>query len=79
MQPRRAYWSSIPVAPQLISCKPLMPTVASSQHTKGESMETSIETTVNTPIKEVWAAWITPDDIKKWNFASDDWWRSRSR
>ena len=51
-----------------------MPTVASSQHTKGESMEISIETTVNAPIEEIWAAWITPDDIKKWNFASDDWW-----
>lgn len=36
-------------------------------------MEISIETTVNAPLEQVWAAWITPDDIKKWNFASDDW------
>ena len=36
-------------------------------------MEISIETTVNSPIEQVWSAWVTPDDIKKWNFASDDW------
>ena len=36
-------------------------------------MEISIETTVNAPIERVWSAWITPDDIKNWNFASDDW------
>lgn len=36
-------------------------------------MEISIEATVNAPIKKVWTAWITPDDIKKWNFASEDW------
>ena len=36
-------------------------------------MEISIETTVKAPLEEVWSAWITPDDITKWNFASDDW------
>ena len=36
-------------------------------------MEVSIATTVNAPIDKVWTAWITPDDIKKWNFASEDW------
>jgi uncharacterized protein YndB with AHSA1/START domain len=36
-------------------------------------MEVSIETTVNAPIEQVWSAWITPDDIMKWNFASEDW------
>ena len=36
-------------------------------------MEISIETIVNSPIEQVWSAWVTPDDIKKWNFASDDW------
>ncbi len=36
-------------------------------------MEISIETTVNAPMERVWSAWITPDDIQKWNFASDDW------
>lgn len=36
-------------------------------------MVIAIETTVNAPIDQVWSAWITPDDITKWNFASDDW------
>jgi uncharacterized protein YndB with AHSA1/START domain len=36
-------------------------------------MEVSIETTVNAPIEQVWSAWITPDDIVNWNFASEDW------
>lgn len=36
-------------------------------------MEISIETTVNAPLDQVWSAWTTPDDIKKWNYASDDW------
>jgi len=36
-------------------------------------MEISIETTVDAPTEQVWNAWITPDDIKKWNFASEDW------
>jgi len=37
-------------------------------------MEISVETTVSAPIDKVWSAWITPDDIKKWNFASEDWY-----
>lgn len=36
-------------------------------------MEIAIETTVNAPIEPVWLAWITPEDIKQWNFASEDW------
>ena len=36
-------------------------------------MKISIETTVNSKIDQVWSAWITSDDITKWNFASDDW------
>lgn len=32
-----------------------------------------VETTVAAPIQEVWRAWTTPDDIKQWNAASDDW------
>ena len=36
-------------------------------------MDISIETTVNAPIGRVWSAWITPEDIKNWNYASDDW------
>jgi len=33
----------------------------------------SIETTVNAPITDVWDAWVTPNDITNWNFATDEW------
>jgi uncharacterized protein YndB with AHSA1/START domain len=33
----------------------------------------TVETTVAAPIEKVWAAYTTPDDIKQWNAASDDW------
>lgn len=36
-------------------------------------MQITVETTVVAPIDEVWRAWTTPDDIKHWNAASDDW------
>lgn len=33
----------------------------------------TVETNVAAPIEKVWSAYTTPDDIKQWNFASDDW------
>lgn len=36
-------------------------------------MKIIVETLVKAPIAAVWHAWTTPDDIKKWNTASDDW------
>ena len=33
----------------------------------------TVETTVGAPIEEVWRAYTTPEDIKQWNAASDDW------
>ncbi len=36
-------------------------------------MKITVETTVAAPIEKVWQAWTTPDDIKQWNAASDDW------
>src|SRR5512147_1357957 len=33
----------------------------------------TVETTVNAPIAKVWSAYTSPDDIKQWNAASDDW------
>lgn len=36
-------------------------------------MKITVETIVNAPIEEVWRAWTTPEDIKQWNSASDDW------
>ena len=36
-------------------------------------MKISVETTVAAPIEEVWRAYTTPEDIERWNAASDDW------
>lgn len=36
-------------------------------------MKITVETTVAAPVEEVWRAYTTPDDIKQWNAASDDW------
>jgi len=33
----------------------------------------TVRVTVNAPAEEVWTRWTTPEDILKWNFASDDW------
>jgi len=39
----------------------------------GHTMKITAETTVAAPIEEVWRAYTTPEDIKQWNAASDDW------
>lgn len=36
-------------------------------------MRITVETTINAPIEKIWRAWTTPEDIKQWNAASDDW------
>jgi uncharacterized protein YndB with AHSA1/START domain len=36
-------------------------------------MKITVETVVHAPVAEVWRAYTTPDDIKQWNAASDDW------
>jgi uncharacterized protein YndB with AHSA1/START domain len=36
-------------------------------------MKITVETTVAAPIEDVWRAYTTPEDIKQWNAASDDW------
>lgn len=36
-------------------------------------MKITVETTVAAPVGEVWRAYTTPDDIRQWNAASDDW------
>jgi uncharacterized protein YndB with AHSA1/START domain len=33
----------------------------------------TVETRVRAPVEAVWRAWTTPEDIKQWNAASDDW------
>lgn len=36
-------------------------------------MNIAVETTVAAPVGKVWHAYTTPEDIKQWNAASDDW------
>jgi len=36
-------------------------------------MKITVEKLVKAPVEAVWQAWTTPDDIKQWNAASDDW------
>jgi uncharacterized protein YndB with AHSA1/START domain len=36
-------------------------------------MKITVETKIVAPLAEVWRAYTTPDDIKLWNAASDDW------
>jgi uncharacterized protein YndB with AHSA1/START domain len=36
-------------------------------------MRITVETNVAAPIPEVWSAYTTPEDIKQWNAASNDW------
>jgi uncharacterized protein YndB with AHSA1/START domain len=36
-------------------------------------MKITVETIVKAPIATVWSAYTTPNDIKQWNTASEDW------
>jgi uncharacterized protein YndB with AHSA1/START domain len=38
----------------------------------------TVEARIAAPIDQVWLAWNTPDDIRQWNAASDDWHTTRS-
>lgn len=33
----------------------------------------SVENTIKAPVEKVWKLWNTPEDIKKWCCASEDW------
>lgn len=41
-------------------------------------MQITVETLVKAPIAAVWSAYTTPEDIKQWNTASDDWHTTKS-
>jgi uncharacterized protein YndB with AHSA1/START domain len=41
-------------------------------------MKITVETVVNAKLNKVWNAWSSPDDIKKWNSAQEDWHTTRS-
>jgi uncharacterized protein YndB with AHSA1/START domain len=40
---------------------------------KESIMKITVETLVRAPIERVWSAYTSPEDIKQWNAASDDW------
>ncbi len=37
------------------------------------NQQITIETTIAAPVDRVWKAYVTPADITRWNFASEDW------
>ena len=41
-------------------------------------MKITVETIIKAPVATVWSAYTTPDDIKQWNTASDDWHTTKS-
>ncbi len=41
-------------------------------------MQITVEATVHAPIETVWSTYTTPEDIKHWNTASDDWHTTQS-
>lgn len=41
-------------------------------------MKITVETSVRAPVAAVWSAYTTPDDIKQWNTASEDWHTTQS-
>ncbi|GAC32348.1 SRPBCC domain-containing protein [Paraglaciecola polaris] len=36
-------------------------------------MKISIEKIIDAPLNVVWLSWVSPEDIKNWNFATSDW------
>ena len=42
-------------------------------------MKITVETIVAAPVERVWRAYTTPEDIKRWNAASDDWHTTSSQ
>ena len=41
-------------------------------------MKITVESVVKADLNRVWAAWNNPEDIKRWNAASDDWHTPRA-
>jgi uncharacterized protein YndB with AHSA1/START domain len=41
-------------------------------------MKITVETKIAAPVEPVWTAYTTPEDIKQWNTASDDWHTTKS-
>jgi uncharacterized protein YndB with AHSA1/START domain len=43
-----------------------------------EKTKIEIQTTINAPVEKVWKHWTSPESIKKWNNASEDWHTTRA-
>jgi len=41
-------------------------------------MRIKVEATVKSDLDTVWVSWTTPEDIRQWNAASDDWHTTES-
>ena len=41
-------------------------------------MQVTVETIVQAPVTTVWRAYTSPEDIRQWNAASDDWHTTQS-
>ena len=41
--------------------------------TKEKKVTIEVKALINSPVEKVWKCWTTPEDIVKWNNASDDW------
>ncbi len=41
-------------------------------------MKITVETVIQAPVAKVWRAYTTPENIKQWNAASDDWHTTKS-
>ncbi|MPR32687.1 SRPBCC family protein [Salmonirosea aquatica] len=39
-----------------------------------ENNTITVETTIDAPLDQVWKCWTTPENIRQWNNASDDWY-----
>jgi uncharacterized protein YndB with AHSA1/START domain len=38
----------------------------------------TVQAIIDAPVNKVWKNWITPEDITRWNYASDDWHTTRA-
>jgi uncharacterized protein YndB with AHSA1/START domain len=44
----------------------------------GAQLKITVEARVKAELNTVWGTWNNPEDIRKWNAASDDWHTTRS-
>lgn len=58
---------------QGVSARRLMSREMAAHAERKAIVKITVETSVAAPIDIVWKTYTTPDDIKKWNAASDDW------